>query len=79
MMGLHNWPKGKPAQIVKVTGEEQLVRRLSDLGVYEGVIVEVVGQAPLKGPLIIRFSGTTLALREGDAACIQVQNCHPHS
>ncbi len=78
-MGLHQWPKGKPAQVIKVTGDESFIRRLGDLGVYEGVILEVIGRAPLRGPLIIRYSGTTLALREGDAACIQVQNCPPHS
>jgi ferrous iron transport protein A len=63
--------KGK---IVKVGGGGRGIRRrLLDMGVVTGVIVEVQRVAPLGDPVEIRVRGYNLALRKEEAADIQVE------
>ncbi|MGE0763345.1 MAG: ferrous iron transport protein A [Bdellovibrionales bacterium] len=72
-MNLSECPLRQLAEVTEVSGDAHLRHRLMDLGIYAGVLVEVVGAMPFSGPLIIRAQGATLALRRGEAACIQVQ------
>lgn len=51
---------------------ELMVERLKEMGLYEGLLVDYVGQAPFGGPLMYRFSGTVVALRIEEARCLQV-------
>lgn len=47
-------------------------RRLAELGLRPGAVVEVVRRAPFGGPLAVRVSGTLLAMRPVDAALVLV-------
>ena len=49
-----------------------MVERLKEMGLYEGLMLEYLGQAPFGGPLLYRFSGTVVALRVEEARCLQV-------
>ena len=62
--------KGK---IVKVGGKKGIRRRLIDMGVVRGAMVEVQRVAPLGDPIEIRVKGYDLALRKEEAANIQVE------
>ena len=60
-------------RIVKVGGRRGIRRRLLDMGVVSGTVVEVQRVAPLGDPVEIRVKGYDLALRLEEAANIQVE------
>jgi ferrous iron transport protein A len=60
-------------RIVKVGGQGEIRRRLLDMGVVNGAIVEVLRIAPLGDPVQIKIKGYDLALRKTEAANIQVE------
>ena len=60
-------------RIVKVGGKKGIRRRLIDMGVVRGAMVEVQRVAPLGDPIEIRVKGYDLALRKEEAANIQVE------
>ncbi len=47
-------------------------RRLFDLGLAPGAVVEVVRRAPFGGPVIVRVADYEVAIRRGLAACVAV-------
>lgn len=60
-------------RIVKVGGRRGIRRRLLDMGVVTGAMVEVQRVAPLGDPVEIRVKGYDLALRMEEAINIQVE------
>ena len=60
-------------RIVRVGGRGGVRRRLIDMGVVSGTLVEVLRVAPLGDPVVIRVKGYDLALRRGEAEHIQVE------
>jgi ferrous iron transport protein A len=60
-------------RIVKVGGRGGIRRRLLDMGVVSGAIVEVQRVAPLGDPVEIKVKGYDLALRLEEAENIQVE------
>ncbi len=65
--------RNSQAEITGFTGDSLLIDRLKELGLYQGLIIENVGQAPFGGPLLYRFGGTILALRVEEAKCLLVK------
>ena len=60
-------------QIIKVGGKGSVHRRILDMGVVSGTLVEVQRVAPLGDPIEIRVKGYNLTLRKEEAANIQVE------
>ena len=60
-------------RIVKVGGRRGIRRRLLDMGVVTGAMVEVQRVAPLGDPVEVRVKGYDLALRLEEAENIQVE------
>jgi Fe2+ transport system protein FeoA len=60
-------------RIVKVGGRGGIRRRLLDMGVVSGAMVEVQRVAPLGDPVEIKVKGYDLALRLEEAENIQVE------
>jgi ferrous iron transport protein A len=60
-------------RIVRVGGRDEIRRRLLDMGVVNGAVVEVQRVAPLGDPVEIRVKGYDLALRKEEARRIQVE------
>jgi ferrous iron transport protein A len=60
-------------RIIKVGGQGEIRRRLLDMGVVNGAIVELLRIAPLGDPVQIKIKGYDLALRKKEAANIQVE------
>jgi Fe2+ transport system protein FeoA len=75
MISLDQLPLGQSGTITAVQGDDALVQRLLEMGLLEGEEVEVVGAAPLGGPLEIRLRDYRLSLRRQEAARIAVQPC----
>ena len=64
---------GQKATIKRVQGQGTLRRRLMDLGLLPGTVVELEREAPLGDPLEILVKGTHLSLRREESAAIEVE------
>lgn len=65
-------PKEK-ARIINVSGKVRLRKKLLDMGILPGVLVEMVRVAPLGDPIDIKVKGYHLSLRKSEAAYISVE------
>lgn len=73
MVPLDKLRAGDRARIDAVAGNDSLVQRLMEMGLFEGEEVEVLGFAPLGDPIEIRLRDYRLSLRRSEAACVQVE------
>ena len=64
---------GEKASIIKVSGKAYLKRRLLDMGVVPGSIIQMVRHAPLGDPLDIKIKGYHLSLRKSEAEHIEIK------
>jgi ferrous iron transport protein A len=60
------------ARISAITARGEMGRRLSDMGLIPGTVVQVVGRAPLKDPVALKLRDFILTLRNNEADCIMV-------
>ncbi len=63
---------GQSAKVKKVGGKGAIRRRLMDMGVTNGVAIDVVKRSPLGDPVEYRVRGYLLSLRSSEAKLIQV-------
>jgi len=61
------------AQVKGISGEGSLKRKLLDMGILPGVILEVVKLAPLGDPMEVKVKGYHLSLRKEEASRISVE------
>ncbi len=73
-MNLTNLPIGTEATIIAVNGNNQITRRLMEMGVVPGVSVRVVKSAPSGDPLEMRLRGYNLTMRKSEADSIEVSS-----
>ena len=59
--------------VSRVTAQGEVGRRIRDMGLTPGCEGRVVGRAPLKDPVAIRFKDFTLSLRNNEADYVFVQ------
>jgi Fe2+ transport system protein FeoA len=59
--------------VLSISGEDALVQRLLEMGLFEGEEVEVIGFAPLGDPMEIRVGDYRLSLRRNEAARVSVR------
>jgi len=71
-MNLTNLPIGTKAKVLSVNGNNQITKRLMEMGVVPGVLVRVIKSAPFGDPLEIRVRGYHLAMRKSEANAIEV-------
>ena len=64
---------GEKANIVKVSGEARLKRRLLDMGVVRGSVIQMVRHAPLGDPIDVKIKGYHLSLRKSEARHITIK------
>ena len=73
MPSLDQLRPGQAGRIESLAGDDALVQRLLEMGLFEGETVEVVGVAPLGDPLELRLRDYRLSLRRSEAARIRVE------
>jgi ferrous iron transport protein A len=73
MLSLDQVTIGQRARVHTVRGEDALVQRLLEMGLLEGEEVQVIGLAPLGGPVEILLRDYRLSLRRSEAARVAVQ------
>jgi len=71
-MTLTKLPIGKDARVTAVNGTGRVTRRLMEMGVIPGVLVQVVKMAPFGDPIEVRVRGYSLAMRRSEADAIEV-------
>lgn len=64
---------GRKAEIVEVKASGEMGRRIRDMGLVSGAVVEIKGRAPLKDPVALRINDFTLMLRNNEADFIRVR------
>ena len=72
-MTLQELPVGETACVAGVRGSNDISKRLMEMGVVPGVRVRVVKTAPFGDPMEIRLLGYNLALRQNEAASVEVE------
>ncbi len=65
-------PKDR-GEIVKVKGAGSVHRRILDMGVITGAVIEVQKVAPLGDPIEVKIKGYNLSLRKSEAKNIEVK------
>jgi DtxR family Mn-dependent transcriptional regulator len=69
-VSLSSLPPGRKARVVKVSGDAS--RRMVEMGVTSGSMIEIERIAPLGDPIDIKVKGYHLTLRKDEAAGIEV-------
>jgi len=63
---------GEKGVVTKVIGNSMIKRRIIDMGVVAGTIIEVQKFAPLGDPMEVKIKGFNLSLRKVEAAIIEL-------
>lgn len=64
---------GESGKIRKIRGEGAVRRRLVDMGLTNGVVIDMVKVSPLGDPVEYRLRGYHLSLRKSEAKTIEVE------
>ena len=64
--------KGQKAVISELAVFDDMRRRLQDIGLIEGTVVECVGKSPLGAPCAYIIRGAVIALRSEDSGRVMV-------
>ena len=64
---------GEKGIVKKVIGQSLIKRRIVDMGVVSGTVVEVQKFAPLGDPMEIKVKGFNLSLRKNEAEMIELE------
>ncbi|MCI6187358.1 MAG: ferrous iron transport protein A [Spirochaetia bacterium] len=72
-MTLKDAKPGTAVQVLKISGENVLKRRIMDMGITKGIPIFVRKVAPLGDPVEITVRGYELSVRKEDAQIIEVE------
>ncbi len=64
---------GETGVVKKVLGQSMIKRRLIDMGVVAGTVIEVQKFAPLGDPMEVKVKGFNLSLRKNEAEMIELE------
>lgn len=70
---LHLMPCGKKARVSELTSAGNIRRRMLDLGLIKGTVVESIRRSPSGDPTAYGFRGAVIALRSEEASKILVE------
>jgi Fe2+ transport system protein A len=71
-MTLSELPPGTSGTVKKVLTDGILAQRIVDMGLYPGIVVRVIRNAPLGDPVEIEADGTFISLRRVEARFVEV-------
>jgi ferrous iron transport protein A len=72
MTSLDKLQAGVRVRVAGLLGEDSIVQRLLEMGLFEGEEIEVLGFAPLGDPMEIGLRDYRLSLRRSEAARVLV-------
>lgn len=62
-----------PAKIIGFTSDDQISKRLFDLGFAPGQLAALIRKAPMRDPLVFTIGGAQIVLRKREASRILVE------
>lgn len=65
---------GTKARVVSIDGDASIKKRVSEMGLTRGSVIEVERVAPLGDPMDIKVRGYRLSLRKEEASRILVED-----
>jgi ferrous iron transport protein A len=65
--------RGHVIEITGFVGDTVYRDRLHEMGFRVGSLISIIGRAPFRGPLLVRYKTSFLALRVEEASCIEVR------
>lgn len=71
-MTLDQLQEGQRARIDSLQGDDAVLQRMMEMGLLENEEIEVLGFAPLGGPMEVRLGDYRLSLRRNEAARVHV-------
>ncbi len=72
-MTLSNVSVGKRVKIKDLKTDKNFRKKLMELGLFPGQIIEIIQDAPFGGPMKIRVKDYCIALRRDEASGIEVE------
>jgi len=72
-MTLDDMKPGSECLIKKITAQDKLGQRLMDMGVYPGLMLKVIRNAPLEDPMEIVLDGYYVSIRHEEARYVEVE------
>ncbi len=73
-MYLYALREGERGRVKAVREDNEIGRRLRDLGIIEGTVITCVGKSPLGDPVAYQIRGAVIALRKEDAAKVFIES-----
>ncbi|WP_050636627.1 FeoA family protein [Candidatus Stoquefichus sp. SB1] len=73
-MNLNNLPIGAKAKVKTLTATDNMRRRLLDIGLINGTVVECLGRSPQGDPSAYFIRGAVIAIRSEDCQDIVIEN-----
>ncbi len=77
-MTLDQLKPGNRCRITGLSAKDQLGQRLMDMGVFPGLDLTVVRNAPLEDPMQVEVDGYSISLRHQEARFVEVR-LHAHA
>ncbi len=73
MKTLDQLKPGNEGRIKKLSIRDKLGQRLMDMGVYPGLRLKVIRNAPLEDPMELELDGYFVSLRHDEARFVEVE------
>jgi ferrous iron transport protein A len=72
-MTLDQMKPGSEGRIKRLSVRDKLGQRLMDMGIYPGMRLKVVRNAPLEDPMELELDGYFVSLRHDEARYVEVE------
>jgi ferrous iron transport protein A len=72
-MTLDQMKPGSEARIRRLSVRDKLGQRLIDMGIYPGLRLKVIRNAPLQDPMEVELEGYFVSLRHDEARFVEVE------
>jgi ferrous iron transport protein A len=73
IMTLDQLKPGSEARIKRLSARDKLGQRLMDMGIYPGLRLKVIRNAPLEDPMELELDGYFISLRHDEARFVEVE------
>lgn len=73
-LSLAELTRGEKAVVREVNSPGSIRRRLMDIGLVEGTVVECIGRSPFGDPSAFQIKGAIIALRREDSNTVKIES-----
>ena len=73
-MTLDTLKPGSKCLVKRLHAQDRLSQRLMDMGVYPGLRMKVIRNAPLEDPMELELEGYYLSIRHAEAKFVEVED-----